>query len=136
MGQPKREIAISKWSQIKGPLKNIYNYKPILFNVLDGISRNEIIPTNTCYSNVIYLLKKYEETKEKIIKLKGKDFYLERVLKEDNDICIMISKIKNLPKGLFEQYINFSPYEEVMEHVSKELTKPKIETYEDLDFFD
>merc|ERR1712125_284916 len=42
--QPKREIAISKWSQIKGPLKNIYNYKPILFNVLDGISRNEIIP--------------------------------------------------------------------------------------------
>merc|ERR1711959_209471 len=54
--QPKREIAISKWSQIKGPLKNIYNYKPILFNVLDGISRNEIIPTNTCYSNVIYLL--------------------------------------------------------------------------------
>merc|ERR1711943_100539 len=45
--QPKREIAISKWSQIKGPLKNIYNYKPILFNVLDGISRNEIIPTNT-----------------------------------------------------------------------------------------
>merc|ERR1712224_786799 len=76
------------------------------------------------------------ETKEKIIKLKGKDFYLERVLKEDNDICIMISKIKNLPKGLFEQYINFSPYEEVMEHVSKELTKSKIETYEDLDFFD
>merc|ERR1712054_407489 len=189
--QPKREIAISKWSQIKGPLKNIYNYKPILFNVLDGISRNEIIPTNTCYSNVIYLLKKYEETtdkdyklktllvylfyrfffktlknnfyytdeqyhirmidyefvffkkgifnmetKAKIIKLKGKDFYLERVLKEDNDICIMISKIKNLPKGLFEQYINFSPYEEVMEHVSKELTKSKIETYEDLDFFD
>merc|ERR1712125_247951 len=76
------------------------------------------------------------ETKEKIIKLKGKDFYLERVLKEDNDICIMISKIKNLPKRLFEQYINFSPYEEVMEHVSKELTKSKIETYEDLDFFD
>merc|ERR1712125_197596 len=189
--QPKREIAISKWSQIKGPLKNIYNYKPILFNVLDGISRNEIIPTNTCYSNVIYLLKKYEETtdkdyklktllvylfyrfffktlknnfyytdeqyhirmidyefvffkkgifnmetKEKIIELKGRDFYLERVLKEDNDICIMISKIENLPKGLFEQYINFSPYEEVMEHVSKELTKSKIETYEDLDFFD
>ena len=74
--------------------------------------------------------------KKKIIELKGRDFYLERVLKEDNDICIMISKIENLPKGLFEQYINFSPYEEVMEHVSKELTKSKIENYEDLDFFD
>merc|ERR1711959_21082 len=74
--QPKREIAISKWSQIKGPLKNIYNYKPVLFNVLDGISKNEIIPTNTCYSNVIYLLKKYEETTNKDYKLKTLLVYL------------------------------------------------------------
>jgi len=48
----------------------------------------------------------------------------------------LISRIENLPKGIFEQYVNFSPYEEVMEHVSKELTKSKIETYEGLDFFD
>merc|ERR1711959_880861 len=74
--QPKREIAISKWSQIKGPLKNIYNYKPVLFNVLDGISKNEIIPTNTCYSNIIYLLKKYEETTNKDYKLKTLLVYL------------------------------------------------------------
>merc|ERR1711904_252225 len=74
--QPKGEIAISKWSQIKGPLKNIYNYKPILFNVLDGISRNEIIPTNTCYSNVIYRWKKYDQLTYKDYKLKTLLVYL------------------------------------------------------------
>merc|ERR1712113_1029392 len=115
-----------------------------------------IIPTNTCYSNVIYLLKKYEETTDKDYKLKTLLVYLfyrfffktlknnfyytdeqyhirmidyefvffkKGIFNMETKEKIIKLKIKNLPKGLFEQYINFSPYEEVMEHVSKELTK-------------